>query len=122
MIWKVKLKEIAVCCTVSFYHKRSMKMRVFEWKNPNPSRIVLNTLVTHQISSLQWLNYSAPFCTEDVSEKNALSYNDAQSIVCMGQAQNRLFLVCTPNMSIHTSTDTHSWLIHYEKLERHLHY
>lgn len=36
----------------------------------------------------------------------------------MGQAQNRLFLVCTPNMSTHT----HSWLIHHEKLERHLHY
>lgn len=119
MIWKVKSKEIVVCCVLCHLTASSMKTRVLEWKKPNQTRIVLSSLV-HQISSLQWLNYSALIRSEDVSEKNALSYNDAQSIVCMGQAQNRLFLVCTPNMSTHR--DTHSWLIHHEKLERHLHY
>lgn len=48
------------------------------------------------------------------SEKNALGCNDAQSIVCMGQAQNGLFLVCTA-----TQLYTVGWFI--EKLERHLH-
>lgn len=81
-----------VYCTLSFCNMLDnfVGCFCFGWKKPNQ---------THRIHLVQMFFFDGliiacgfvPKMCE--RKKNALSYNDAQSIVCMGQAQNRLFLV-----------------------------